>query len=502
MSNKPLPTFNAGHRNHRQLALLLCGALLCTVAQAQPTGPGTPGQALEDYYRAVDLGDCARALALRPGYSEQSCRGIEAARLERVDPLRAENDRAALTLSVRVTDANGERPFDGLVGLRRCADGQWRIMTRSFQGITDADPIGYGEQVVSGRLDSGPTCAGIDASTAPPAPSRPNADNAPTPTSTPARLVHGSELLLKGCWDAADLSGQAGEDQVMPADPARAPVPPALPTASASWSMDDPPPPFTNIRGVELSSDDRAIALTFNLIERPGEVAGYDAAIVELLRERAVPATFFASGRWLLSHRERALQPMADPLFELGSLGFAHRNLAVADPAALQQDLLLAEATQRSLHAELAQRGCAADAAVGQALHLVAPAPRLYRMPYGRCDDQRRALTAVAALDARTIQWSLVLDDIADNADSTQILHRAREGLEQTGPGSILVAHADGRGRHTATALRELLLYLEQHSYEPVTVSELLRRGKPIQSSVCFEHQEGDNLAYDRQFPD
>jgi peptidoglycan/xylan/chitin deacetylase (PgdA/CDA1 family) len=134
---------------------------------------------------------------------------------------------------------------------------------------------------------------------------------------------------------------------------------------------------------------------------------------------------------------------------------------------------------------------------------LIAPAPVLYRMPYGRCDSAGHALRAVAAIGGRTVQWNLVLDDIADDADARGILRRAREGLARGGPGSILVAHADGRGHRSAVALRELLLYLRGEGYEPVTVSELLRRGNaPIMNSACFERSPGDNLVYDRRFPD
>ena len=42
---------------------------------------------------------------------------------------------------------------------------------------------------------------------------------------------------------------------------------------------------------------------------------GYDAEIIDFLREKRIPATLFMGGKWMRSHSERAMQLMADPLF-------------------------------------------------------------------------------------------------------------------------------------------------------------------------------------------
>ena len=56
------------------------------------------------------------------------------------------------------------------------------------------------------------------------------------------------------------------------------------------------------IRRVVLPDKRKLIALTFDLCEQPGEVAGYDGAIVDYLRKEHIKATFFAGGKWLRSH--------------------------------------------------------------------------------------------------------------------------------------------------------------------------------------------------------
>ena len=51
-----------------------------------------------------------------------------------------------------------------------------------------------------------------------------------------------------------------------------------------------------SIRRVELPAGEKLVALTFDLCETANEVAGYDGAIVDELRRRKIPATYFVGG--------------------------------------------------------------------------------------------------------------------------------------------------------------------------------------------------------------
>ena len=51
--------------------------------------------------------------------------------------------------------------------------------------------------------------------------------------------------------------------------------------------------------GVELPPGVKLVALTFDLCETDGSIAGYDGRIVDLLRAEDVKATFFAGGKWM-----------------------------------------------------------------------------------------------------------------------------------------------------------------------------------------------------------
>ena len=68
-----------------------------------------------------------------------------------------------------------------------------------------------------------------------------------------------------------------------------------------------------SIRSVQPRGGRKLVALTFDLCEQADEVTGYDRRIVNYLREKGVKATFYAGGKWLRTHREKAMQLMADP---------------------------------------------------------------------------------------------------------------------------------------------------------------------------------------------
>jgi len=67
-----------------------------------------------------------------------------------------------------------------------------------------------------------------------------------------------------------------------------------------------------NIRRVDLPAGVRKIAFTFDLCEQPYEISGYQGGIVDYLRRHNIPATFFAGGKWMMTHPRRAQQIIGD----------------------------------------------------------------------------------------------------------------------------------------------------------------------------------------------
>lgn len=296
--------------------------------------------------------------------------------------------------------------------------------------------------------------------------------------------------LLEQCWSPAQLAGLASEKPPVRGAPGHARSIPAVALPSTS-----PIPQRLqgSIRRVRLPKGKKLIALTFDMCEQAGEVAGYDGAIVDYLRASQTRATFFTGGKWLLTHAERAQQLMADPRFEIGDHGWTHRNVRGLGGQALDDEVGGPQRAYQVIRAKLATRQCAAD--LQPAMHRIAPRMTLYRFPYGACNPQ--ALSKLASDGLLAVQWDVSGGDPTPTASAADI---ARGVAGSVRPGSIVLLHANGRGYNTAAALHALVPRLKAMGYEMVTVSELLAAGEPEISPTCYDHHVGDTDRYDRLF--
>ncbi len=302
--------------------------------------------------------------------------------------------------------------------------------------------------------------------------------------------------LIDACWAPAALAAAPGEsvarkgDRRFDAPPQQmelAPFPPLEPENGV-------------IRSVKVKDGRKLIALTFDLCEQPGEVAGYDGAIVDYLRRENVKATFFAGGKWLRSHEERARQIMADPRFEIGSHSEAHRNLRGLEGDRLANEILGPQRSYEMIRTRLTQAQCVRDTPAAQSR--IAPRLTLFRFPYGACNA--RALQAVHEQGLRAIQWDVATGDPAPGVSAAVIGHAM---LARAHPGTIILNHANGRGWHTAEALPLAIPKLRKMGFEFVTVSELLDAGEPVVAETCYDAKPGDTDRYDllaahRRIPD
>lgn len=247
------------------------------------------------------------------------------------------------------------------------------------------------------------------------------------------------------------------------------------------------------IRRVELPPGKKLIALTFDLCEQPGEVAGYDGDIVDYLRANAVKATFFAGGKWLVSHDARALQLMTEPLFEIGNHGWAHRNLRLLEPAALRTEIIGPQKAYEAARAKLSESQCARERP--GAMEAIPARIGLFRFPYGACNAH--AMAAVNDSGLLAIQWDVSTGDPAPDQSAKAI---AEAMVRRAKPGSIIINHANGRGFHTAQALPLAIPKLKALGFEFVTVSELLAAGRPVIEPTCYDSRPGDTDRYDKLF--
>jgi peptidoglycan/xylan/chitin deacetylase (PgdA/CDA1 family) len=191
----------------------------------------------------------------------------------------------------------------------------------------------------------------------------------------------------------------------------------------------------------------RVIALTFDDGPSP-----YTIPIVRLLARMHVPATFFVVGQQL-------------NVFPRGV------------PAELQQGSTVGDHTQN--HAWLSRLNASGQSAqIKQAAAGVqrsgAPAPRLFRPPYGAYD--RATISTIKKLRMLMVLWSI------DPGDWKRPGARAIAGdvLANAQPGAIVIMHDGGGDRsQTLAALPAIIKGLRRRHFQLVTVPQLVMLDPP-----------------------
>ena len=297
----------------------------------------------------------------------------------------------------------------------------------------------------------------------------------------------GDEALRDACWKPDVLAGKAGENVAHKHDRKYdSPLP-------DGWLLDpkgaEAQGAIGAVRRVNLPPGKKLIALTFDLCEQPGEIAGYDGDIIDYLRRENIKATFFAGGKWMRSHEERTQQLMSDPLFELGNHSEAHRNLRLLEGTKLHDEVIGPQRSYEAIRTRLSESQCARTQP--QAMQSVPPRITLFRFPYGACNA--RALQEVHDQGLLAIQWDVSTGDPSPQQTSAAIIR----AMLNAKPGSIILNHANGRGWHTAAALPIAIEKLKKKGFEFVTVSELLAAGEPVITPNCYDNRPGDTNRYD-----
>jgi len=302
------------------------------------------------------------------------------------------------------------------------------------------------------------------------------------------KILFGSQVILSTLWTSEALNGPSEKQNCEGRGYSTIPLP-QEPPVNSPVSV---PPEFQNsIRSVIPRNHQKVIAITFDLCESANRKSGYDADIVNYLREHRVKATFFAGGLWMASHPEKTLQLMADPLFEMGNHAWSHANFLKIDAGRMRNEILQTQHLYET-YREILRERVAAIGIDSSEMDRIPSAIRLFRFPYGTCTPQ--ALDLLKQIGLPAIQWNVVSGDPSPDRSPAAI---AEVILQQSRPGSIIICHANGRGHGTSRALPIFIPTLRERGFEFVTVSELLNRGTPVAVRECYELMPGDTLRYD-----
>ena len=302
-----------------------------------------------------------------------------------------------------------------------------------------------------------------------------------------ATAAPASRELQAQCWRAEDLTALPDERLVQK-------VPQSRPPVLGHYETSPQPDQITGaVRRVDLPRGKKLIALTLDFCEQPGEISGYDGAVIDYLRQNRIKATLFAGGKWMATHVARTQQLMSDPLFEIASHGLAHRNTRLLTGTDLTREILGPSYVYQVARSTLARAQCAAPHAT--AIASIPPKLNLFRFPFGACNAEGLAAAAASGLTA--IQWDVSTGDPSPLQSAAAI---ATSMITNIRPGSIIIAHANGRGHNTAAALPLAIPKLRAMGYTFVTVGELMAAGTPVISGTCYDSRPGDTDKYDTLF--
>lgn len=189
------------------------------------------------------------------------------------------------------------------------------------------------------------------------------------------------------------------------------------------------------------------VALTFDACATRTHTAGFDRAVYQVLKQEAVPATIFVSGRWVEVHGPEMTELAADPLIAFGDHSFDHPHMNKIPKTRMAQQIDQTEAA-------LARYGKKSVA---------------FRPPFGEWN--RRLVEVAKQKGLPTVTWDVVSGDPSAHTTAPRLV---RNVLDRTRAGSIVIFHINGRGRKTAEALPEILRTLRDRGLRFVFLSDLL----------------------------
>ena len=214
--------------------------------------------------------------------------------------------------------------------------------------------------------------------------------------------------------------------------------------------------PYYETRGDivwEVPGDDKVLALTFDDGPDPVETP----QILDILQKYDARATFFAIGSKVQKHPEIVKREIAEG-HEIANHTFTHRFLSSSScsPEQIREEISRTQGTIFNATGRIAS---------------------LFRPPGGIYNSQ--VLAAARREHVQTVLWSWH----QDTRDWTRpgVGRIVRKVLRNARGGDIVLMHDHVSGTsQTVTALKIILPELKKQGYRFVTVSELMKRSKPV----------------------
>lgn len=193
-----------------------------------------------------------------------------------------------------------------------------------------------------------------------------------------------------------------------------------------------------------VETDEKVVALTFD----DGPTDADADAVLDVLEERGVPATFYVNGQDV-EENPAATQRIIEDGHEIGNHTWSHRPMAFVSPQTVVEEVEPTDAVIRAAGYD---------------------GPLTFRPPHGK-----KLLTLplyLAEHDRLTVTWDVAYEDWSGNQQSSEDLVEAT--VENTRPGSIILLHPWFGRTAAQDSIGPVIDQLQAQGYRFVTVSELI----------------------------
>jgi peptidoglycan-N-acetylglucosamine deacetylase len=202
-----------------------------------------------------------------------------------------------------------------------------------------------------------------------------------------------------------------------------------------------------------FKTKDKSICLTFD--DGPHPV--FTPKILEVLAKHNVKATFFISGRKILTY-QNIVEKTINEDHDVGNHGFSHRNFIFKNKEFILKEIARTDELLRT---------CGAKGEI------------TFRPPYGRMS--LKALLLLGKMKKKIIMWNIPTNDYKAT-NSEMILKKI---LKKIKPGGIIIVHDAGKlieskvdRTFTIEAVEQIIVELQKKDYKFKTISEMLKINK------------------------
>ncbi|WP_052350658.1 polysaccharide deacetylase family protein [Paenibacillus gorillae] len=233
-------------------------------------------------------------------------------------------------------------------------------------------------------------------------------------------------------------NGDTGKGDEHTAPPSEQPSKPGNVTTPDKEQEHEPETP-----PVEHHYKDKIIALTFD----DGPDKKYTTAILDILKEKGVKATFFVVGQQVKKEPE-VLQRIVDEGHAIGNHSMNHKDMAKLNAEQIQQEI------------------DEADKLIEEAVGFK---PKMFRAPYGAVSDTLKSM--LKDEDRELVSWNIDTRDWAGTpvSDMREMIRKKAK------PHAIILMHSFGNKniKHTVEMLPYVIDDLKKKGYTFVTPDEM-----------------------------